>query len=110
MQAGMSRFTQVGDWLFEVKMVRALRVQEFGQPYSAFASITVNGDNLYIDSQMTRLNEDFNRDDYMSFYEFCKQLDAKEVHYDKVRRGRRQPRIVAIEENQKPLAKIQLVR
>jgi len=53
----MSRYTQIGDWIFEVKMVRALRVSEYGQPYSAVATLTSNGDNVYIDSQMTRQND-----------------------------------------------------
>ena len=45
MQSGITRFTQVGDWIFEVKMVRALRVEKYGQPYDAVSTLTANGDN-----------------------------------------------------------------
>ncbi len=110
MQSGISRFTQIGDWIFEVKMVRALRVAEYGQPYSAVATLTSTGDNLYIDTQMTRNNEEFNRSDYMAFYEFCKQLEVKQVHYDKVRQGVRFPKVVDIEENLIPRRRFQVVR
>lgn len=110
MQAGISRFTQIGDWIFEVKMVRALRVSQYGEPYSAVASLTANGDNVYIDTQMTRNNEDLNRDDCLAFYEFCKQLEMKQIQYDKVRHGTRFPRVVDIEENLRPRARIQLVK
>jgi len=40
MQSGISRFTQIGDWIFEVKMVRALRVENYGEPYDAVATLT----------------------------------------------------------------------
>ena len=50
MQSGISRFTQIGDWIFEVKMVRALRVENYGEPYDAVATLTANGESMYIDT------------------------------------------------------------
>ena len=110
MQTTASRFTRIGDWVFEVKMVRALKVKDYGQPYSSVATITLNGDNGYIDTQMSRIGEDFNREDFFTFYNFCQHLEMKQVSYDKIRQGIRIPRTVDIRENQRNWARVQLVK
>ncbi|MBT0586212.1 hypothetical protein [Alteromonas oceanisediminis] len=110
MNQTMTRFTQIGDWVFEVKMVRALRVRNYGEPYSAVANLTANGDQIYIDTQMTREGEEFNRKDFMTFYKFCQMLEMKTVSYDKIKNGERYPRTVDILENQRPKPSIRLVK
>ncbi|WP_026376123.1 hypothetical protein [Aestuariibacter salexigens] len=102
MKQTISRFTQVGDWIFEVKMVRALRVNTYGEPYSAVANMTANGDQIYIDTQMTREGEEFTRKDFLAFYEFCQMLEMKSVSYDKIKNGQRIPRTIEIVENTRP--------
>lgn len=106
----ISRFAQIGEWVFEVKMVRALRVQEYGQPYSAVANITANGDQAYIDTQLTRDGNEFTRKDFMTFYQFCQMLEMKSVSYDKIKCGERYSRTIDIIENQRPKAKIRLIK
>jgi hypothetical protein len=96
METMTSRYTQIGDWIFEVKMVRALRVENYGDPYTGTASLTVNGDSVYIDTQMTREGDNFSRVDFFAFYKFCQMLDAKEVYYDKIRNGQRVSKTVEI--------------
>jgi hypothetical protein len=110
MQSTTSRFTKIGDWIFEVKMVRALRVSEFGEPYDAVATLTANGESMYIDTQLTRADNELSREDCMAFYQYCKQLNMTQIQYDKMRNGERQPRIVDIAENQRPTATVQLVK
>lgn len=110
MNTPISRCTHLDDWIFEVKMVRALRVKKHGDPYSAVASLTANGQNMYIDTQMTRENEDFSRKDFMTFYRFCQSLDMKNVSYDKMRNGIRHPRTVEIVENTNPISVVRLVK
>ena len=110
MNQTVSRFTQIGDWVFEVKMVRALRVKNYGEPYSAVANLTANGDQLYIDTQMTRDGEEFTRKDFVTFYKFCQMLEMKTVNYDKIKNGERMHRSIDIVENQRPKASIRLVK
>ena len=69
----ISRYTRIGEWVFEVKMVRALKVQNYGDPYTSCASMTINGSDLYIDPQMTRDGDDFNRKDFLAFINFAKK-------------------------------------
>ena len=109
MQSGISRFTQIGDWIFEVKMVRALRVENYGEPYDAVATLTANGESMYIDTQLPRQHNELSREDCMAFYEFAKQLEMKQLQYDKLRNGERHSRNVEIVENQRPRAVVQLV-
>ena len=91
-------------------MVRALRVKEYGEPYSATANLTVNGDQVYIDTQMTREGNEFTRNDFNTFYEFCRQLDMKAVNFDKIKNGKRLTRQVDIIENQETKTEIRLVK
>ncbi len=90
------------DWIFEVKMVRALRVKNYGDPYTAVATLTAMGDQMYIDSQLTREQDDFSRQDFMTFYRFCQSLEMKSFNYDKMKNGVRHPRVVDIVENIQP--------
>ena len=112
MKPSISRFTQMDDWIFEVKMVRALRVKKYGEPYTALATLTANGESMYIDSQLTRDNEDFSRKDFMTFVKFCEGLEMKNIIYDKVKDGVRHPRIIDINRNSnaKPVPVVQLVK
>jgi len=79
----MPRFVQVDDWIFEIKTVRALRVDKYGDPYTAIANLAVNGDNAYIDGLLTRENEKFNRKDFQAFHKFCQQMQVKQAHFDR---------------------------
>jgi len=110
MNSSISRFTTIGDWVFEVKMVRALRVKKYGEPYTAVATLTANGEHMYIDTQMTREKDDFSRKDFAAFYNFCQQLEMKSFNYDKMKNGLRHPRTVDIVENSDTNPIIRLVK
>jgi hypothetical protein len=110
MNSSISRFTYIDDWIFEVKMVRALRVKKYGDPYTAVATLTANGEHMYVDTQMTRDKDDFSRKDFMTFYNFCQSLEMKSFNYDKMKNGVRHPRSVEIVENLKAKPIIRLVK
>lgn len=96
METMTSRYTQIGDWIFEVKMVRALRVKNYGDPYTGTASLTLTGDSVYIDTQMTRDGDNFSRVDSLAFYKFCQMLELKQMNYDKIRNGQRVSKTVEV--------------
>jgi len=79
----MPRFVQVDDWIFEVKTVRALRVDKYGKPYTAIANLTINGDIAYIDGLLSSETEKFSRKDSEAFYKFCQQMKVKEANFDR---------------------------
>ena len=108
MSQPISRYTRIGDWIFEVKLVRALKVDNYGDPYTGIANLTINGDDLYIDSQMTRDGIDFNRKDFLSFYKFCQSMEVKNACYDKIKNNERAPRKVPIftGEEEKPIVQL----
>jgi hypothetical protein len=78
-----SRFIQLDDWIFEVKSVRAIRVDSYGKPYNAIANLSFNGDNAYIDGLMTRENENFSKEDYLVFKRLCQKMGIKKVQFDR---------------------------
>jgi len=79
----MPRYIQINDWIFEIKAIRALRVKNYGEPYTAIANININGDNVYIDGLLTREKAPFLRQDYQAFVQFCQQLAIKNVTFDR---------------------------
>jgi hypothetical protein len=105
----MPRFVQIDDWIFEIKSVRALRVDQYGKPYSAIANLTINGDSAYLDGLMTRENEKFSRKDFQTFYKFCQQMEVKQAHFDRFKNSELVAECVDIQPS-KQETMLQLVR
>lgn len=105
----MPRFVQVDDWIFEIKTVRALRVDQYGKPYTAIANLTVNGDTAYLDGLLTRENEKFSRKDFQTFYKFCQQMQVKQAHFDRFKNDELVSECVDIQKTKRKTM-LQLVR
>ena len=84
-----SRYVQIDKWIFEVKSVRAIRVDGFGEPYSAIANLTLNGNSAYIDGLLTREDDEFTREDYQTFMKISQQLEVESVDFDRFKQRRR---------------------
>lgn len=110
MDNSITRISQIDDWFFEVKMVRALKSKNYGDPYSAIASLTANGHQMFIDSHLSNTNENLGKDDFMTIYKFCQQLGMKHIGYDRVKNGYRSSKLVDILENQISRPNIRLVK
>ncbi|MDO6685599.1 MULTISPECIES: hypothetical protein [unclassified Agarivorans] len=100
------RCIRVGDWIFEIKMVRAIRVSEYGQPYDACANINFNGTQAYIDSQLTRVDNAFSGKDFAAFVEFCQDMGITDATYDRYSQGKRRSRNITIGEDQRQSPKV----
>jgi hypothetical protein len=85
----LSRYVQIDKWIFEVKSVRAIRVDDFGKPYSAIANFALNGNSAYIDGLLTREDDDFTREDYQTFVKMSQQLGLEDVNFDRFKQQRR---------------------
>lgn len=77
----MPRYIQIGEWFFEVKNVRALRVDQYGKPYDAIASICINGDRANIDGLLVNEDHEFNQQDRQTLSTFCQQLGMNKVEF-----------------------------
>ncbi|QOL26952.1 hypothetical protein LP316_06580 [Thalassotalea sp. LPB0316] len=82
-----TRYIKIDDWYFEIKMVKAIKVDEFGQPYSAVANCNINGDQMYIDGLLTKDDEKFSKDDVNAFLKFCQKLGIESVSYHRMKDG-----------------------
>jgi hypothetical protein len=76
------RHIQIDAWIFEVKSVRALQVKDYGEPYSAIANISINGDTAHIDGLMTKEGDCMTDDDIKSFSKYCQQLQIKKTNLE----------------------------
>lgn len=82
-----ARYIQVGDWFFELKSVRALKVDEYGKPYKAIANCNINGDKMYVDGLLTKNGEEFSKKDFLSFYQFCQKIGISACSYHRFQDG-----------------------
>ena len=78
-----SRCIKIDGWIFEIKAVRAIRVEEYGQPYSAIANINLNGDNAYIDGLLTNSSVELAREDFNTLKQYLQLLGVQEVQFDR---------------------------
>lgn len=98
----MSKHVQIGEWIFEVKMVRALKVSEYGKPYSAIANCNINGDVMYIDGLLTKDSQIFTKNDFNSFNEFCHKMGLKQCSYHRYQNGQSRTKDVMISPTNEP--------
>jgi hypothetical protein len=78
---------KVDGWIFEVKTVRALKVEQYGQPYSAIANCNINGDTMYVDGLLTKEETEFNKEDAIAFQKFCKKMGIENCSYHRYQNG-----------------------
>jgi len=83
MNSNMLRYVEVDEWIFELKSIRAIKVDSYGEPYNSIANICINGDSAYIDGLMTRDRDDnkLNSDDYSTFMKLCQGLGISQVKF-----------------------------
>ncbi|MFT4807431.1 MAG: hypothetical protein ACI9LX_000750 [Paraglaciecola sp.] len=110
MKKSITRIAQMDDWVFEVKMVRALKVKKHGAPYSAVANMTANGDQMYIDSHLSVNDEELSKEDFMTIYKFCQSMGMKNIGYVRIKNGLKTSKQVDILENHHPKPNIRLVK
>jgi hypothetical protein len=102
MKDTMSRYIQLDNWVFEIKTVRALRVDNYGEPYSAIANLNLHGDEAYVDGLMTSPDQDFSREDYRIFENFARKLNIKQAKFDRFKGQHMRSTIVDIAEPKEP--------
>jgi len=82
-----SRTIKIGDWSFELKSVRALKVEQYGKPYTAIANCNITGNTMYVDGLLTKDNAEFNKKDFASFYKFSQKMGIKNCSYHRFQDG-----------------------
>ena len=79
----LRRFT-IDNWTFDVKLVRALKVNVYGEPYTMAANITLNGDRAYIDTLVGRSDVPMTRNDIRALAKASRKLDTGHLDYDRI--------------------------
>lgn len=98
MTESMQKHVKMGDWIFEVKMVRALKVDEYGKPYSAIANCNINGDSMYVDGLLTKEGEELSKDDFKTLLQFCQKLGLNRFSYHRYQNGQSMTKEINVKE------------
>ena len=85
----MERYIRIGQWIFELKQVRAIRAPEFGQPFDANALITITDGVPHVEGLLTKKDKSFNHFDYLAFEHFFKSSGFLHVEYSQMKNGLR---------------------
>lgn len=78
-----TRYVQIDGWIFEVKAVRAIRADSYGEPYTAIANFNLQNDHAHIDGLMTRKHDDFSREDHKAFEKYFSTLGIQDVSFER---------------------------
>ena len=78
------RHIQIDNWIFEVKMVRALRVKNYGEPYSAIANINLYGSSACIDGILHKDQQQLSYADLQVLTNYCQKMAVDEVNIDSI--------------------------
>ena len=82
MAKDITRYIELNNWIFEIKSIRAIKVDTYGEPYSATANLCINNDRAYVDGVMTTDQMDLDNEDRVTFRALCKKLGISEVKFD----------------------------
>jgi len=96
MAESLSRYIQIGEWFFELKAVRAIKVDKYGNPYKAIANCNINGNTMYVDGLLTKDGQHFTRDDFKTFIRFAEHLGLEQFTYHRFQQGESVHRFVNI--------------
>ncbi|WP_102797545.1 hypothetical protein [Bowmanella denitrificans] len=110
MENSANRYVKVGNWIFEVKMVRAIRVEEYGKPYDAVAHMTFNGDEVYVDSQLNSSDRSLDKSDMAALVNFAQMMEVDNFRYDRFQNGQRRSRNIKLLEKEEVQPNIRLVK
>ncbi len=97
----MSRYVKIGEWCFEIKAVRALKVDEYGEPYSSIANCNINGNTMYVDGLLNKEGESFTKDDFMTFHKFTEVLGLDSFSYHRYHNGKSSNKEVMVNKSKK---------
>ena len=106
----MSRYVEIDGWIFEIKMVRAIRADTYGKPYNAIANISINNDKGYIDGLMPNENDDFGREDFQTFVKFSQQIGLSQVQFDRYKNNKKRSVTVDVPPLPAEFPKLKLVQ
>ncbi len=81
MTNAISRYVRMDNWIFEIKMVRALKVDSYGKPYEAIAQLNINGDFGYLDGALHAHQDSFSQEDIETFIKISKALNLQSLKF-----------------------------
>lgn len=79
---------KVGNWLFEVKQIKAIKVDKKGEPYSGIATINIINDELHIDGLLMK-DSASSRSDIEDIKTFISGLGFDEYKYNRYNKDRK---------------------
>lgn len=103
MQQRMQKHIQIGDWIYELKAVRAIKVKTHGEPYEAIVNININGQQAYIDGLMTKDSQSFTRQDFDNIIDYCRQLHLQSVQFDRYKNQKKRTETIQLYQEVYPL-------
>ena len=74
-------------WLFEIKVVRAIRTEKFGEPFDAEVFLNVVNGQLHIEGLLSK--EDLKRVDLFEVEQEIKRMGFDHYYYSRFKFGKR---------------------
>lgn len=83
----MKHITVIGEWLFEIKEVRAIRVKEYGRPYDAIANVKIVDGEARIEGVLSQ--DLWTKEDTLTIEDYLRLCEFDSYVYSRFKQGRR---------------------
>lgn len=81
----MSHITASDNWLFEIKAVRAIKCQQYGNSYSAIATISIVDGEAHVEGLLSK--EGLNAKDSAEIETYLMSIGFKSYQYSRYKNG-----------------------
>ena len=83
----MERVKTIGQWMFEIKQIRAIKTPEYGQPFTANALITIVDGEVHIEGLLSK--DDCSLIDLTEIEQELLKMGFKHYRYSRFKNGKR---------------------
>ena len=85
----MQRYVEIGEWIYEIKLVKAIKVPKFGEPYTAICHFNFIDDEVTIESMLSVDPTPLSNTDMQTHSLFLKELNVSQVHFVRYSNGQK---------------------
>ena len=90
----MQRFVEIGEWIYEIKLVKAVKTPKYGQPYTAICYLNFIDDRVTVESLLSK--EQLTKFDFKTHLDFVKKMSVSSIEYDRYHNGKKRKEQVII--------------
>lgn len=79
------RYIEIGEWIYEIKLVKAIKTPMFGQPYTAICHFNFVGDEVTLESMLSK--DEITKVDMQTHVKFLQEMSVSAFNFSRYKNG-----------------------